>query len=161
MKPTISFEERKQGDLERNALVSVLLCCLEVYDGIITLTTNRVRAIDAAVQSRVNLAIQYHDLTPEQRLNIYRNRLKWVPDDEIGDRAALDRALLSSPVTKFGNKSNGRQIRNTVNGARALARSQGVGLMADHIETVEENTSNCTQSMSLLLQIQRARNEVD
>ncbi|KAF2683250.1 P-loop containing nucleoside triphosphate hydrolase protein, partial [Lentithecium fluviatile CBS 122367] len=140
----VFVEERIKGDLKQNAFVSVLLRCLEYYDGIIILTTNRVRSIDAAVQSRVQLATQYHDLTPEQRLAIYKNRLKWIPDEEIADRETLWKALETSQLTKRGNKANGRQIRNIVNGARALAKSKKERLTVDHLVDVDENNSNFT-----------------
>lgn len=129
--------------------------------GIIILTTNRVRSIDAAVQSRIHLAIQYHDLTTQQRLAIYKNRLKWVPDEEIEDRTALLRGLENSPLTKRSNKANGRQIRNIVTGARALAKSKKQPLALEHLVTVDETTSNFINSMADLMQKQRARNEVD
>ncbi len=129
--------------------------------GIIILTTNRVRAIDAAVQSRVNLAIQYHELTPEQRFNILKDRLNSIPDNEVDNRDALITALRSSSLARFNNKSNGRQIRNIVNGARALAKSEGTCLTVKHIERVEENTAKFTESMSESLQKQRHRREAD
>jgi hypothetical protein len=44
---------RGENDLRRNAMVSVLLRVLEYYDGILILTTNRMRSFDIAVQSRI------------------------------------------------------------------------------------------------------------
>lgn len=129
--------------------------------GIIILTTNRVRAIDAAIQSRIHLAIQYKDLSAAQRQAIYRNRLKYIPDEEIENRKALERDLEKSPLTKKTNKANGRQIRNIVTGARALAKRKDELLTIDHLVTVDETTSDFMNSMADLMQKQRARNEVD
>lgn len=129
--------------------------------GIIILTTNRVRSIDAAVQSRIHLAIQYHDLTSAQRLAIYRNRLKYIPEEEIEDRESLERGLANTPLTKKGNKANGRQIRNIVTGARALAKSKNEKLKLEHLVTVDETTTNFIISMAEMIQKQRARNEAD
>ncbi|KAF1829196.1 P-loop containing nucleoside triphosphate hydrolase protein [Decorospora gaudefroyi] len=123
----VFVEERTKGELNRNALVSVLLRCLEYFDGIIIMTTNRVRSIDAAVQSRIQLAIQFHDLKPSQREAIYLNRLKYIPDNEIDNRAELERGLKNSLLVKNRSstvKPNGRQIRNIVTYARALAKSE-------------------------------------
>ncbi|KAF2121017.1 P-loop containing nucleoside triphosphate hydrolase protein [Lophiotrema nucula] len=53
----VFVEVRQKGELGRNALVAVLLRCLEYYEGIIILTTNRVRSLDAAMQSRIHLLI--------------------------------------------------------------------------------------------------------
>jgi SpoVK/Ycf46/Vps4 family AAA+-type ATPase len=55
----------------RNALVSVLLRVLEYYQGIIILTTNRIKSIDVAVISRIHLAIRYSDLTESQMKKIF------------------------------------------------------------------------------------------
>lgn len=55
----------------RNALVSVLLRVLEYYQGIIILTTNRIKSIDVAVISRIHLAIRYSDLTEDQMSEIF------------------------------------------------------------------------------------------
>lgn len=175
----VFVEERRQGDLERNALVSVLLRCLEYYEGIhvlstriaelitddcagiIILTTNRVRSIDAAVQSRINLAIQYHDLDKDQRLAIYKNRLGYIPDEELEDRKAIEQGLESSPLIKKGQKTNGRQIRNIVTGARGLARSKGEKLALKHLVRVFETTSDFINSMAEVTQKQRIKNELD
>ena len=113
------------------------------------------------MQSRIHLAIQYHDLTTQQRLAIYKNRLKWIPDEEIEDRKTLEKGLETSPLTKKSNKANGRQIRNIVTGARALAKSKNQRLTLEHLVTVDETTSNFINSMADLMQKQRARNEID
>jgi len=65
----VFLEARGEGDndLRRNAMVSVLLRVLEYYDGILILTTNRMRSLDIAVQSRIHLAIKFTELTPDQK----------------------------------------------------------------------------------------------
>ncbi|KAF1941151.1 P-loop containing nucleoside triphosphate hydrolase protein, partial [Clathrospora elynae] len=87
-KADVFVEERRKRELHHNALVSVLLRCIEYFNGnvlfcflyvhnelmmagIIIITANRVRSIDAAILSRIQLAIQYHDLKPSQRGTIY------------------------------------------------------------------------------------------
>jgi hypothetical protein len=83
------------------------------------------------VQSRVQLAIQYHDLKPSPQEAIYLNRLKYIPDNEISNRAELERGLKNSHLVKnrLSNvKPNGRQIRNIVTYARARAKSEGGSL---------------------------------
>lgn len=44
----VFLEERGLADLQRNALVSVFLRCLEYYDGILILTSNRIGTFDEA-----------------------------------------------------------------------------------------------------------------
>ncbi|KAF2236692.1 P-loop containing nucleoside triphosphate hydrolase protein [Viridothelium virens] len=57
----VFLEARGEGisDLRRNTMVSDLLRVLEYYEGILILTTNRLRSFDIAVQSRIHLAIKY------------------------------------------------------------------------------------------------------
>lgn len=174
----VFVEERTKGDLQRNALVSVLLRCLEYYKGIlvvkqeasyiahtltgiIILTTNRARTIDAALQSRIQLAIRYKDLTTEQKIRIYRNKLSYLPADEFEDKDALLEALEYSPLVAKANKANGRQIRNIVTYARALAKSEKSKLTVKHLNRVDQVTSDFTESMKEVFNRQRARNEVD
>jgi hypothetical protein len=128
------------------------------------MTTNRVKAIDVAIQSRVQLAIRYHDLNPTQRLAIYLNRLKYIPDDEFKDREALIRSLKTSPLIKLRpseDPPNGRQIRNIVTYARALAKSEGKPLTIEHLLSVADTTSTFTDSMKDLTRRQRERSEVN
>lgn len=79
----VFVEERQKGELDRNALVSELLRCLEYYEGIIILTTNRIRTIDIALQSRIHLAIQYKGLSADSSLQIYKDNLARIPPNEI------------------------------------------------------------------------------
>jgi hypothetical protein len=127
------------------------------------MTTNRVKSIDSAVQPPIQLAIQYHDLNCDQRLGTYKNRLKHIPDEELADRAELMSTLIISPLIKLkltAEKPNGRQIRNTVTYARALAKSENTKATLDHPITVAETTSTLTESMKESTRSQRSRNEL-
>lgn len=48
----VFLEQRREGEIHRNALVSVFLRLLEYFQGIMFLTTNRVETFDAAFQVR-------------------------------------------------------------------------------------------------------------
>ncbi|PSS00675.1 hypothetical protein BD289DRAFT_450244 [Coniella lustricola] len=102
----------------RNALVSVLLRVLEYYEGIIMMTTNRIKAIDVAVVSRIHLAVRYTDLDAEQMRNIFKYYLNQLRPHLIHDQADTMRF-----VDQFGHMYalNGRQIRNVVQAAQAYA----------------------------------------
>lgn len=153
------FLEERIGttDVNRNALVSVLLRVLEYYDGIIILTTNRITSLDVAVQSRIHLAIQYNDLSEQQKKSIFRKFLDDIPKDHIQDRAMIDRQL---DRTCKRVDLNGRQIRNIVSGAQALANSERQRLSYDHISIVYDATSDFVQSLKDLTLMKRGRNEV-
>lgn len=100
-------------------------------------------------------------MSPDQRIAIYKNRLKWIPDDEIEDRRALETALESSPMARRTNKANGRQIRNIVTGARAWAKQHKEKLTLSHLVKVDDATQHFIEKMADIVQKQRARNEVD
>jgi AAA+ superfamily predicted ATPase len=63
----IFLERRSDIDVLRNAMVGVFLRKLEYHQGVLFLTTNRVKAFDPAFNSRINVAIRYHDLTKDAR----------------------------------------------------------------------------------------------
>ncbi|KAJ2991766.1 hypothetical protein NUW58_g2398 [Xylaria curta] len=64
---------------------TVLLRVLEYYDGILILTTNRMRSLDIAVQSRIHLAIKFKELSQEQRANIYISFLEQLDNKGLVD----------------------------------------------------------------------------
>ncbi|KAF2817426.1 P-loop containing nucleoside triphosphate hydrolase protein [Mytilinidion resinicola] len=64
----VFLEQQSNHDLKRNDLVSVFLRLLEYYEGIMFLTSNRMKAFDTAFKSRIHLAINYPRLSgPSQR----------------------------------------------------------------------------------------------
>jgi AAA+ superfamily predicted ATPase len=72
----VYVEERRHSDLHRNKVVSVFLCALEYFKGILFLTTNRVRDFDAAIASRMQLALQYKELSRRARRSVWDTFLK-------------------------------------------------------------------------------------
>ena len=153
----VFLEERiRTADPNRNALVSVLLRCLEYYEGIIILTTNRIKSVDIAVQSRMNLAIQFEDLRPGQKENIYKTLLGKIDASEIDGRdniyGQLHRLCKRMPT-------NGRQIRNIVSSAQALAKSESRKMDFNDLLAVHEMTVDFLESLKDLTQSTRSRNE--
>lgn len=102
------------------------------FHGILFLTTNRVRRFDEAFQSRIHVSLWYRDLEHDSRRKIWIAFLKKAKgdsdleftDDEIND--------LSS------KKVNGRQIKNVVRTANALASTYQEELAHRHLTQVLE-----------------------
>lgn len=119
----IFLEKRSVNDVNRSALVGVFLRLLEYHDGIIFLTTNRVRCFDPAFKSRISLSLHYTDLTGQGRTTIWaeffkKHGVKGLDAKRLGVECPL----------------NGRQIRNCFRLARALAESEGAaGIQMRHI----------------------------
>lgn len=110
-------------------LWKVFLRVLEYYEGIMILTTNRISSFDSAFTSRIHLAIKYHPLSPTARRDLWKtfllkasphSDLDWINNDSL-DRLAMQ-------------KLNGRQIKNIVRTAHALAVSNGIDLTLAHID---------------------------
>jgi AAA+ superfamily predicted ATPase len=128
----VFLEARSTHDLERNKMVSIFLRVLEYYEGILFLTTNRIRNIDDAFHSRIHVTIQYPNLSAESRLHIWKTFLgknTRVTEDELKDLAKVD--------------LNGRQIKNMLKTSQMLARSEqgakeggSVKVEMKHIKTV-------------------------
>lgn len=105
----IFLEARSTSELQRNALVCVMLRLLEYHQGILFLTTNRASNIDPAVRSRITVALHYEALNFAGRESVWRNLLKKVPHGSV-EPASLARHVL-----------NGRQIKSCLVLAIALA----------------------------------------
>ncbi|KAL1618318.1 hypothetical protein SLS54_007295 [Diplodia seriata] len=129
----VFLEERRDTDLQRNALVSVFLRILEYYDGILILTSNRVGIFDEAFKSRIQLSISYPALDEKGRKEVWSEFINSLQEErDFVDLEDINKkiGLLAS------NKLNGRQIRNTVKTARQLATYKKEKLRYRHFDLV-------------------------
>ncbi|KAL9028374.1 MAG: hypothetical protein Q9196_003254 [Gyalolechia fulgens] len=112
----VFMEQRgsNEATLERNALVSVLLRVLEYYEGILILTTNRVLSFDVAIQSRIHLAIMFHDLNEQQTKEIIDVHLA----KQRHNLTDFEKAMFAMAAKSCS--LNGRQIRNVISSAEAM-----------------------------------------
>ncbi len=69
----IFLEKRHDNDVMRNAMVGIFLRLLEYYQGILFLTTNRVKTFDEAFHSRISVALKYRDLDTPTRVKVWNN----------------------------------------------------------------------------------------
>lgn len=92
---------------------------MEYYEGILILTTNRIKTFDVAVQSRVHLAVRFQDLSQEDRKKIFR-----IFYSQLNAGNCHELTKLSEYIDDFEEKFNGRQIRNVFSSAMALARDR-------------------------------------
>jgi len=115
-----SFLEARSSSspLERNAMVSVMLRLVEYHRGILFLTSNRIESLDPAFQTRITLALHYEPLDLEGRMQVWENLL--LKSGKILD--SLDLKVLAEPVL------NGREIKNALRLAMALAADEGGAL---------------------------------
>ncbi|KAI0490382.1 hypothetical protein F4859DRAFT_520199 [Xylaria cf. heliscus] len=153
----VFLESRGEGDndLQRNAMVSVLLRVLEYYDGILILTTNRMRSLDIAVQSRIHLAVKFTELSPAQKNNIYVSFLEQLANKGLVE----DLADLKAWASKDGKRYdfNGRQIRNVLSTALGIARAENRGLNREDLIGVARQTDDFKRDLSTQEAIYRDR----
>ncbi|KAH0557005.1 hypothetical protein GP486_005209 [Trichoglossum hirsutum] len=124
----VLLETRGSDSLDRNELVSIFLRRLEHYRGLMFLTTNRIRAIDPAFKSRIDITLPYNDLDESARRQVWANF--------IGCLAPGTHAITDGDINKLAEcPLNGREIKNSIKIAQVLA-SNDERLSMGHLETV-------------------------
>ena len=142
----IFLEARSSTEIQRNALVCVMLRLLEYYSGCLFLSSNRPAAsIDAAIASRITVMLSYPPLDSVGRAKVWRNLVGLVPVAPVDcTTGRMPHKIASNPrkASRFrvgftdddfrglasSYEINGRQIKNSIVLARALARERGVPL---------------------------------
>jgi SpoVK/Ycf46/Vps4 family AAA+-type ATPase len=120
------FLEKRGNDILRSAMCGVFLRLLEYHQGVLFLTTNRVKEFDPAFYSRISIALRYGNLEQSAREQIWNNLLK----------AAGVTGLDAQELAKVD--INGRQIKTVIRLAQGLARQQGVPVGMQHVaQTLE------------------------
>jgi hypothetical protein len=106
----IFLEERDEHNIQRNAMVGVFLRLLEYHNGVLFLTTNRVKKIDPAFFSRISVALHYR--SEGKALKVWTNLL-------------IASGLDPNWATEMSTFDvNGRQIKNAIRMAQTLARAK-------------------------------------
>ncbi|KAF2011401.1 P-loop containing nucleoside triphosphate hydrolase protein [Aaosphaeria arxii CBS 175.79] len=127
----VFLQERDGLDLERNALVSIFLRRLEYFQGVLIMTTNRKRTIDAAFDSRIHFKLHYPDLSVASRASIWKNCLENAP------AAAKQAKLNEQEITQLAEvQLNGRQIKNAVACAVSIALEEKKALTVQDIRVI-------------------------
>ncbi|KAI0593797.1 hypothetical protein F4775DRAFT_596863 [Biscogniauxia sp. FL1348] len=132
----VFLEKRSSHDLERNSLVSIFLRTLEYFSGVLFLTTNRIDSFDRAFQSRIHLALRYRPLNALARARLWHLFLARTPgfrDAEWPEHVVAGLAA--------AHDLNGRQIKNAVRTAHALALAEGARLGPEQVRDVLETVA--------------------
>lgn len=134
----IFLETRSSTEIERNALVCVMLRLLEYYSGCLFLSSNRdANSIDAAIASRITVMLSYPPLDIDGRAKVWRNLIELVPplpkDLKTNNPRKVSKYRTDFTGEEYQNLAsgytlNGRQIKNAIVLARSLARERGLPL---------------------------------
>lgn len=107
----IFLEKRDEHNIARNAMVGVFLRLLEYHNGILFLTTNRVKEFDKAFYSRISVALHY-TRSDDKIGKIWNNLLLAAGLPAEWGKEVADQAL------------NGRQIKNSIRMSQTLAKAK-------------------------------------
>ena len=152
----VFLQERDVHDLKRNALVSVFLRELEYFDGVLFLTTNRPGSLDEAFQSRIHVTIGLPELDAKSQLEVWTIFVKDLNIEKSEKMSILE--FVDEDIKKNGNL-NGRQIRNSVRTALAIAAQMSETISKKHVRDVLEIGRDFTkylQDVNRMNQQQRA-----
>ncbi|KAI7780369.1 hypothetical protein LA080_016093 [Diaporthe eres] len=119
----------------------VFLRMLEYYQGILLLTSNRMKSIDMAFQSRISIGVKFDHMSPETRKQIWTNFIGRFDSSNRVARDELTRRI--EDIKKW--PLNGRQIRNILRLAESLAFAQEKrrgALRFTHVERIATETLN-------------------
>ncbi|KAI0023501.1 hypothetical protein F4780DRAFT_51676 [Xylariomycetidae sp. FL0641] len=152
----IFLQDRDYENLTRNALVTIFLRTLEYFKGILFLTSNRVGVFDQAFQSRIHITLGLPEFSDDVRREVWAIFIK-----DLGrKRSDGKEPILTEDECKALGKEvlnswdhaplNGRQIRNCVRSALALAHYKNERLCARHFNVVIRLGSTFTQYMTRL-----------
>merc|ERR1711972_392252 len=98
------FLERRDNDVRRNAMTGIFLRLLEYHQGILFLTSNRIKHFDPALNSRITVALHYPSLDQKTRSQVWRCML-----------SAAGASASNFDIDALAvNAANGRQIKNAV-----------------------------------------------
>lgn len=131
----VFLEQRSIHDIHRNALVSIFLRLLEYFQGILFLTTNRVETFDSAFVSRIHLSLRFQDLTVRAKRTVWKLFI-----DRVRQQEGMEvQNITDSDLSDLARRDvNGRQIKNLVRAAQALAIHEEKPLSMVHIRRVIE-----------------------
>ncbi|KAJ3850524.1 P-loop containing nucleoside triphosphate hydrolase protein [Lentinula lateritia] len=142
----VFLEQRSLHDLERNAMVAVFLRHVEYYRGILFLTTNRVKAFDEAFLSRIHVALHFHELPFESKIQVWTAFIA---------RAGATAAVTPEQLRLLAMRNvNGRQIKNAARTAQSLAVGRGEPLSFKHFLSTLDAMDDFTAKFEAI----RARN---
>jgi len=133
----VFLEARSSTEIQRNALVCVMLRLLEYYSGCLFLSSNRdATTIDAAIASRITVMLGYPPLDAKGRGKVWKNLVELVPqllDEPQKKKKNPFKYRLAFTLEDYQTLAeqyelNGRQIKNSIILARALARERRIPL---------------------------------
>ena len=134
----VFLAERNDTDLSRNAITSIFLRELEYYQGILILTTNRMKTFDSAFESRIHFCLEYPDLDSNARETVWRS---FIDKARLNSKVQID--LNDASIRELATlELNGRQIKNILSVSQAVAMKRNTALGENSIRVTIKLTQN-------------------
>ena len=125
----VFLTKRNDTDVLRNAIVSIFLRQLECYQGILLLTTNRIKSFDSAFESRIHFCLHYSDLDSTGRENVWQT---FIHKAKSNFKVTVD--MDESGIKSLAQLNlNGRQIKNIMSVSQSIAICRRESLTAESI----------------------------
>ncbi|RYP76363.1 hypothetical protein DL771_001802 [Monosporascus sp. 5C6A] len=122
------FVQFRDFDLRRYAVVSSFLRHLDYSQAVVFMTTNRVTKFDPALLSRIHINLWFPDFDFKAQQEVWKDVINRLEDLNREDRENLT-YFINYELEKLDERvythMNGRQIRNCISAAAALARGPG------------------------------------
>ncbi|KAJ0415296.1 hypothetical protein BJY00DRAFT_304968 [Aspergillus carlsbadensis] len=115
----VFLQERTVADLQR-APITVFPRVLKYYDGILIITTNRIRTFAEALMFRIQISLHYSNLKRSQMLQVWGNLLNRLKRLEELDINFDDGECYISELAD--QEMNGREFRNAIPMSPQLAK---------------------------------------
>ena len=134
----VFLAERNDTDLSRNAITSIFLRELEYYQGILILTTNRLKTFDVAFESRIHFCLEYPDLDHTARQTVWKS---FIAKTKLNTKVKVD--LDEDTIQRLAElELNGRQIKNIMSVSQAVAMKRNETLREYNIRKTIRLTQN-------------------
>ncbi len=144
----VFLAERNDTDLSRNAITSIFLRELEYYQGILILTTNRMKTFDPAFESRIHFCLEYPDLDSKARETVWRS---FIAKARSNSKVHID--LNDTDIRELATlELNGRQIKNILSVSQAVAMKRNATLGEKGIRMTIKLTQNFDKTKEHLKQ---------
>ena len=144
----VFLAERNDTDLSRNAITSIFLRELEYYQGILILTTNRMKTFDSAFESRIHFCLEYPDLDSKARETIWRS---FIAKARSNSKVHID--LNDTDIRELATlELNGRQIKNILSVSQAVSMKRNTTLGEKSIRMTIKLTQNFDKTKEHLKQ---------
>ena len=111
-----------------------------------------IKSVDIAVESRVNLAVHFSPMSKDDQRRLFKIFLNRLDEKDIDNKKELENWC----DKYFKEEFNGRDIRNMVSSALAIARAEDSKLKKRHIEILREAKKSSQKTFAEQRTIARA-----